>query len=235
MMCLEMVFHGIRVVPLGGTLRSQTCRRPADLKTDKTPAGKNLERETHRDPMLMTDGMKDGLTEILETDVANLSLLWSHRDPILGHIFVQDTPRAFMGLHNSSWRSKRDWDRTSVVSSLAMFRIALHSKLDQVTRGHFLDNIKIGEHSAVKHRKICHGQDVRRLYIATEQYSSFCASAVVLTLGGDDMEDSVPDREQVDREREKVEVGDKQERETKTKRQQTHAQTCDIMDGMWME
>ena len=38
-------------------------------------------------------------------------------------------------------------------------------------------------------------------------------SAVVLTLGGDDIEDGVPDREQVDCEREKVEVGEKQERD----------------------
>ena len=38
---------------------------------------------------------------------------------------------------------------------------------------------------------------VRRLYIATAQYSSLCVGAVVLTLGGDDIEDGVPDREQV--------------------------------------
>ena len=38
-------------------------------------------------------------------------------------------------------------------------------------------------------------------------------SAVVLTLGGDDIEDGVPDRERVDCEREKVEVGEKQERD----------------------
>ena len=37
-------------------------------------------------------------------------------------------------------------------------------------------------------------------------------SAVVLTLGGDDIEDGVPHREQVDCEREKVEEGEKQER-----------------------
>ena len=52
---------------------------------------------------------------------------------------------------------------------------------------------------------------VRGLYIATAQYSSFCASAMVLTLGGEDIEDGVPDREQVDCEREKVEVGEKQD------------------------
>ena len=34
-----------------------------------------------------------------------------------------------------------------------------------------------------------------------------------LTLGGDDIEDGVPDREQVDCEREKVEEGEKQERD----------------------
>ena len=54
---------------------------------------------------------------------------------------------------------------------------------------------------------------MRGLYIATGQYSSLCVSAVVLTLGGDDMEAGVPDREQVDSEREKVEVGEKQERD----------------------
>ena len=54
---------------------------------------------------------------------------------------------------------------------------------------------------------------VRGLYIAKEQYSSLCVSAVVLTLGGDDIEDGVPDREQG----------------------RPHAQTCDIIDGMWME
>ena len=52
------------------------------------------------------------------------------------------------------------------------------------------------------------------------QYSSLCVRAVVLTLGGDDIEDGVPDREQVDCEREKVEVGEK-EKGDKTKRQQT--------------
>ena len=36
---------------------------------------------------------------------------------------------------------------------------------------------------------------------------SLCVGAVVLTLGGDDIEDGVPDREQVDCEREKVEEG----------------------------
>ena len=40
-------------------------------------------------------------------------------------------------------------------------------------------------------------------------------SAVVLTLGGDDIEGGVLDGKQVDSEREKVEVGEKQERETK--------------------
>ena len=68
---------------------------------------------------------------------------------------------------------------------------------------------------------------MRGFYIATGQYSSSsCVSAVVLTLGGDDM----PDSEQVDCEREKVEVRDK-EKETK-RGSATHAQTRDIMDGM---
>ena len=38
-------------------------------------------------------------------------------------------------------------------------------------------------------------------------------SAVVLILGGDDIEDGVSDREQVGCEREEVEVGEKQERD----------------------
>ena len=45
------------------------------------------------------------------------------------------------------------------------------------------------------------------------QYPSLCVSAVVLTLGGDDIEDGVPDREQVDCERERIEEGEKQERD----------------------
>ena len=39
---------------------------------------------------------------------------------------------------------------------------------------------------------------VRGLYIAMGQYSSFCVSAVVLSLGGDDIEDGVQGREQVE-------------------------------------
>ena len=57
-------------------------------------------------------------------------------------------------------------------------------------------------------------EDVRGLYITTRQYSSLCVSAVVLTLGGFDIvEVGVPDREQADCERGKVEVGEKQERD----------------------
>ena len=70
---------------------------------------------------------------------------------------------------------------------------------------------------------------MRGLKIATVQYSSLCVSAVVLTLGGDDMEAGVPDREQVD-------SGDNNggaREKKKTKREQTtHAQTCEIMDDM---
>ena len=55
---------------------------------------------------------------------------------------------------------------------------------------------------------------MRGLKIATGQYSSLCVSAVVLTLGGDDIvEVDVRDREQVDCEREKVEVRDKEKRD----------------------
>ena len=43
------------------------------------------------------------------------------------------------------------------------------------------------------------------------QYSSFCVSAVVLTLVGNDIEDGVPDREHVDCE--EVVKGEKQERD----------------------
>ena len=62
-----------------------------------------------------------------------------------------------------------------------------------------------------------------------EQHSSLCVSAVVLNLGGDDIEDGVPDREQVDSEREKVEVRDKEEGD---KTRTNNAQTHNIMDGM---
>ena len=41
----------------------------------------------------------------------------------------------------------------------------------------------------------------------------------------------VQDREQVDS-REQI---DEREEEDKTRKQPTNAQTCDIMDGMWME
>ena len=75
---------------------------------------------------------------------------------------------------------------------------------------------------------------MRGLCIATGQYSSLCVSAVVLTLGGDDIvEVDVPDREQVDSEREEVEVRDKQEGDKHE--ETTNAQTCDIMDGVWMK
>ena len=74
------------------------------------------------------------------------------------------------------------------------------------------------------------GVPVRGLYIAMGQYSSFCASAVVLTFGVVDIEDGVPGREQVECGREEVEDGEKQERE-----RETNAQTHDIMDGMKME
>ena len=59
-------------------------------------------------------------------------------------------------------------------------------------------------------------------------------SAVVLTLGGDDIEDGVPGREQVECGREEVNDREKQERET-DKEQPTNAQTHNIMDDMKME
>ena len=52
------------------------------------------------------------------------------------------------------------------------------------------------------------------------------STAVLITLGVIDIGDGVPDREQVDSEREKVEVGEKQERdkheETNNERSSTH-------------
>ena len=63
------------------------------------------------------------------------------------------------------------------------------------------------------------------------QYSSFCVSAVVLTLDGVDIEDGVPGKEQVECGREDVEDGEKQEKDrTRTHNAQTHT-----MDGMKME
>ena len=67
-----------------------------------------------------------------------------------------------------------------------------------------------------------------------EQYSSFCVCAVVLTLGGVDIEDGVPGREQVECGREEVEDVEKQEGE-RNKERQTNAQTHNIMDDMRME
>ena len=49
----------------------------------------------------------------------------------------------------------------------------------------------------------------------------------------DIVEADVQDREQVDS-REQVEAREREE-EDKTRKQPTNAQTCDIMDGMWME
>ena len=54
------------------------------------------------------------------------------------------------------------------------------------------------------------------------QYSPFCLSAMVLTLGGDDIEDGVPDREQGECEREKVEEGERTG-ERQTRRDETRS------------
>ena len=59
-------------------------------------------------------------------------------------------------------------------------------------------------------------------------------SAVVLTLGGVDIEDGLPNREQVECGREEAEDGEKQETERNQERP-TNAQTHDIMDGKKME
>ena len=69
----------------------------------------------------------------------------------------------------------------------------------------------------------------KRLYIAMVQYSSFCVSAAVLTLGGVDIEDGVPGRDQVECGREEVNDGEKQERERKTKDNQRT-----LMHKSWM-
>ena len=72
----------------------------------------------------------------------------------------------------------------------------------------------------------CRGAWAHGLYIATGQYSSLCVSAVVLTLDGDDIvEVDVPDREQVDCEREKVEVRDK-EKGDKTRTNNARSNMC---------
>ena len=73
---------------------------------------------------------------------------------------------------------------------------------------------------------------MRGLCIATVQYSSLCGCALGLVLGGFDIvEVEVQDREQED----SVEEVEAREREDKTRKQPTNAQTCDIMEGMWME
>ena len=93
-------------------------------------------------------------------------------------------------------------------------------------------------HSASLHARVildgatCQ-QSVRGLCIATGQYSSLCGYALGLILGGFEIvEVDVQDREQVDN-REHVEAREREE--NKTRKQPTNAQTCDIMDGMWME
>ena len=65
------------------------------------------------------------------------------------------------------------------------------------------------------------------------QYSSLGVSAVVLTLGGDDIEDGVRDREQVDCERGKVEEGEKQERERERQTRRDNKRTLKHMTS-WM-
>ena len=75
------------------------------------------------------------------------------------------------------------------------------------------------------------GQDVRGWYIAMVQHSSLCVSAVVLTLGGVDIEHGVQGKEQVECGREEVNDGEKKEKDrTRTNNAQTH-----IVHGMKME
>ena len=63
--------------------------------------------------------------------------------------------------------------------------------------------------------------------------SSFCVSAVVLTLGGVDIEDGVPGRVQVECGREEVEEGEKQERDKHEERQQTLKHITSWMTCGW--
>ena len=83
------------------------------------------------------------------------------------------------------------------------------------------------------------GTNLRRLPIAMGQYSSSCVSAVVLTLGVVDIEEAenkwIKKKKQGETQWIKKKKRERNRRETNMKRQQTHAQTCDIMDGMWME
>ena len=72
------------------------------------------------------------------------------------------------------------------------------------------------------------------LYFAMAQYYSLCVSAVVSNLGGDDIEDEMPNREQVEKEREEVEKKERNRRE-RNKERPTNAQTQNITDGMRME
>ena len=62
--------------------------------------------------------------------------------------------------------------------------------------------------------------------IAMKQYSSLCEGTAALSLGVIDIGDGVPGRVQVDSEREKVELGGKQEKdkheETDNERSSTH-------------
>ena len=69
---------------------------------------------------------------------------------------------------------------------------------------------KIGEGELVLVVSVrCGKECVRGLKIAMGLYSSLCVSAVVLTVGGDDIEDGEPDREQVECGREEEKDGEK--------------------------
>ena len=77
---------------------------------------------------------------------------------------------------------------------------------------------------------------MRGLYVATGQCSSLCVSAVVLTLGGDDIEDGEPDREHVDCERGKVEVvRETRKRQTRRDNNRTLKHVTSWMACGWSE
>ena len=61
------------------------------------------------------------------------------------------------------------------------------------------------------------------------------AQTVVLTLGGDDMEAGVPDKEQVDCERDNLEVGDKEKENKKEDQQRTLKHVTSWMACGWSD
>ena len=154
--------------------------------------------------------------------------MWKHKIGFHSRIVQWDTPMARWAGEGNDWKKlmvQRKPRRENVIQSL------LESMKQTVGKKTEPDRLRNQGTCAPLNLEYRRPESVRGLYLATEQYSSLCVSAVVSTLGGDDIEDGVPDREQIDCEREEVEVREKQERD-KNEKTTTHAQTCDIMDGM---